>query len=706
MLYNTAFFLNGLLVFFLVFEDRLVTPGWMYLVGRFHPLVLHFPLVVLLLFAGWVIVVEKPGSNRWHAGLADTLLLTGTLTAAVAALSGFVLSQEDGYEADAIFFHKWLGIGVSLGSLAWYAIPVRRTPWNFSAKAVAVVFILVTMAAGHLGGNLTHGNDFLIPAAGEKARVALEDAQVYRDLVQPVLQQKCYPCHNADKAKGGLQMHTRELLAKGGENGIPWDTTQADLGLLLRRVHLPANDKKHMPPRGKAQLTEDEVVLLTAWIKSGSGFDGKVSELPRESPLYSYAQAVLRTGSAEDMYAFKAADASRVAALNTNYRIVKPLAPESPALVVNFYNRAAFKNSDISDLLPVGDQVISMDLSKMPVGDEDLKTIARFSRLRKLLLNFTDIKGNTLSELKKLPFLKELALSGTAVTATHLKTLEEIPSLRDVYLWSTPLSADEFAHLKKSKKIRYESGFRSDTVVIALNAPTVENQEQILTGGTRIRLSHRIPGAEIRYNLDGTVPDSAVSAVYSGPIAISQNTKLVARAFRAGWLGSAPVERFFIKANYRADSVHLISPPDAKFKGKGGKTLSDGIRSITLPNSGDWLGYRDTDFQSDLFFRKPVKVSSVTLSMLQNLNRFIFPPARLEVWGGANPDSLALLKVIRPAMPKKMVPGNEDFLLEAGFEPRLLGCIRVIAKPVGKLPAWHPKKGEKGWVFVDEVIIN
>jgi hypothetical protein len=26
--------------------------------------------------------------------------------------------------------------------------------------------------------------------------------------------------------------------------------------------------------------------------------------------------------------------------------------------------------------------------------------------------------------------------------------------------------------------------------------------------------------------------------------------------------------------------------------------------------------------------------------------------------------------------------------------------------PVSKLPAWHPGKGDKGWVFTDEVFVN
>jgi hypothetical protein len=32
--------------------------------------------------------------------------------------------------------------------------------------------------------------------------------------------------------------------------------------------------------------------------------------------------------------------------------------------------------------------------------------------------------------------------------------------------------------------------------------------------------------------------------------------------------------------------------------------------------------------------------------------------------------------------------------------------IRLQATPVKSLPAWHPGKGQKGWIFIDEVFVN
>jgi uncharacterized membrane protein YphA (DoxX/SURF4 family) len=705
--YHIAFFLNGLFIFLLIFESRFVAPQWMKAVGRIHPLILHFPLVVLMLYGVWVLISGKKESGRWSQRLAEILLLIGVFTASVAAFSGFILSKEEGYELETLVWHKWTGVAVSLFSIVWYSYRHYFLPWKITSKIVAVSFIAVLTIAGHLGGNLTHGSDFLISPlpAPEKKKVAIEDALVYDDLVQPVLQQKCYACHNGEKSKGDLQMHTRELLAKGGKSGMLWDTTKADLGLLLQRIHLPAEDKKHMPPRGKVQLTDDEVMLLAAWIKSGSRFDQKVSTLSPQDPVYSYAINILGGGRIEE-YDFVAADPAAIQKLNTNYRLIRPLSAESPALSVNFYNRASFKSEDVAGLSALANQIVSMDLSKMPVKDEDLKSLAQFPELRKLILNFTDIEGKTLGELRKLTRLRELSLSGTQVTIAEVKVLAGMPSLQKVYVWSTSVKPEDISAFKSQTKIQFETGYQSDTVILALNPPIIENENQILSGNATIKLKHQIPGTTIRYTIDGSEPDSLTSLVYKEPIRIAKNTKVKARAFKSGWYGSKGAEKFFFLSAFPIDSVRLITPPDPKYPAQKDATLADGIKSDNSQSSGKWLGYRDTDFQTYLFFRKSVHAQSVTISMLQSINGYIFPPVKVEVWGGANENNLKLLKTITPDRPVKETQNVDNLAIEADFQPQYISCIKIKAVPLNKLPAWHPGKGEKAWIFVDEVFVN
>jgi len=292
------------------------------------------------------------------------------------------------------------------------------------------------------------------------------------------------------------------------------------------------------------------------------------------------------------------------------------------------------------------------------------------------------------------------------VKMNQLKALENIPSLKKVYVWSTGIAPDDLAKLKKEKRIAFETGFRSDTLILPLNPPIIENENPIISGSAAIQLKHQIPGTTIRYTLDGSEPDSINSPVYSKPVAISKNTKIKAKAYKTGWYGSKETGKYFFKSTYHIDSVRLITMPDPKYPAQRDATIANGIKSEGSPSSGKWLGYREQDFQAYLLFKKPVKAQSVTLSMLRNIKGFIFPPVRVEVWGGKDEKSLKLLKVLTPEMPDEKTGNGEGLSLEADFQQQELSCIKLVAKPLAKLPAWHPGKGEKAWVFVDEVFVN
>ena len=463
-----------------------------------------------------------------------------------------------------------------------------------------------------------------------------------------------------------------------------------------------------MPPRGKVQLSDDEIQVLESWIRRGSSFTAKVVEFPTDDPLYQFAANRLNVAEDEDRYEFAAADEEQIRKLNTDYRIITPLSMESPALSVSFFSESAFKSSDLSDLTPIQDQIVELDASKMPVKDEDLKLIARFSNLRKLLLNFTDITGSNLGELAKLPHLRELSLTGTPVKAAQLLALKNAKALRDLYVWNTSVKPEEFKQLNKELKgVRLESGFRSDTVVLKLNPPNILNKEQVLLGEATLKLEHQIQGTLIRYTLDDTDPDSTSSPVYKDGIKIDRTTTLKARAFKPpGWLGSDVVKRTFYRTTYPPDSMQLLTKPDDKYRGTSDRVLIDGIKSPHDQNSKKWLGIQDGPLIALLSYKRPVTARQVSVSMMQSVGPSIFPPTRLEVWGGLTADGLKLLGAKKPAMPGKEDPTGDDMLYDFDFAPTKIKYIKVVAVPLAKLPAWHVRPGTKGWVFMDEVLVN
>lgn len=709
IVFDATLALNILLLFLFIFDNRLQVPPWLQVAGRMHTLFLHFPIVMLALCIFWELF---SGYKKAYVGvkseIGDDLLLAAAFTSVITALMGLFLSREPGYNPGLLVWHKWSGIFISFLSLVWYMFrtKVRQArPVLFITSFGAMVMIIIT---GHLGGNITHGQDFIfepVNPAKQAPPVLFEDAYVYADMVQPILEAKCISCHNAQKAKGELIMETKDLLLKGGKDGKLWDTTVNDFGLLMQRIHLPLESRKHMPPQGKPQLTDDEIAILYYWIKSGASFTTKVDSLPQKDSLRLLAMPLFQTIETDD-YTFAAPDEKKVQSLNNNYRVVKPLALGSPALSVEFFSKEQFKSQQLNDLVDVKNQIVTLNLNKMPVTDNDLKTIGQFTNLRKLNLSFTDITGATLQELNKLKELKILSLAGTKVKAANIQSLSGLNKLSHLIVWDVTLTAAELNSLQQHlKTTEIETGFRGDTVLIKLNPPIIENEEQVITGTQPLQLKHYVNGVTIRYTTDGKMPDSISSPIYTSGVMLDKKEVIKARAFKAGWIGSDVVEKRFYKAGVIPDSVQLLTPVDPQYKGEGALTLHDGKLGSNNFRDGKWLATHGVPMEVLFYFKNSTSISSVNISSVVDINSYIMPPLEIEVWGGKTISSLRLLKRLHPAQPSKEAPLYSTGY-DVDFKKSSFHFLKLIVKPVSKLPHWHKGKGDKGWFFTDEVFLN
>jgi hypothetical protein len=119
-----------------------------------------------------------------------------------------------------------------------------------------------------------------------------------------------------------------------------------------------------------------------------------------------------------------------------------------------------------------------------------------------------------------------------------------------------------------------------------------------------------------------------------------------------------------------------------------------------------WLGFKDAPLEAFLFFKKPTTLSSVSVSTVVDIGSYILPAGQVEVWGGTSKQNLQLLKKLTPEQPEGL--GDPAYLtgFNAQFPPRKVSVLKLVVKPVSKLPPWHPGKGTPGWVFVDEVFLN
>ncbi len=706
---NAVFALNVLLLFLLLFEGQLAVPRWLMPAGRLHPLLLHLPIGLLLL-AGLLPLLKKEVDARPLYAIQSFVLHLAALTAVLTALMGLFLAQEDGYQSALVDQHKWTGAGVSLLSYGLLLLhrhyPARERLFHGALLANIVLLII----AGHLGATLTHGEDFVLAPLRDEAPAITENTPVYVAAVQPILEGKCYSCHNERKSKGELVMTDPEKLRQGGENGPPWIAGNAEESLLIQRLRLPLADEAHMPPEGKPQLSEAEIELLHAWIDAGADLEQPLKDLDPAAPLFTLVDRAVagRIAKAEagPQYAFDPAPASTLESLNGPFRTVRPLALRSPALHAEIFVRRSYEPRLLEELTAVREQLTSLNLTNLPVSDEELRVIAQFPNLEKLILNGTDISGATLPALQSCERLRSLALANTAVTADIAAALPQLPALEEVYVWNTGIDEEALAVLREQfPDITFHGGYRpDDEELLPLPAPRLKNESPVLAPGEKVILENKFPGADIRYTTDGNEPDSLASPVYEAPIAVKGLTTVKARTYREGWLTSETAEFLFFQAGLPPDTARLRYPPDPKYPGAGGAGLYDGRKGKADNFLGNfWLGYRDTPFEALVDMgEQPPRVEQVVVSYLRNIFSYIVPPASVEVWGGDDPRRMERLARLAPEQPAGYMP-NLVTAVVLDLPPSNCRYYKVTATPVARLPQWHRGAGDKGWVFVDEL---
>ena len=435
--------------------------------GHFHPLLVHLPIGILLfaILLHWLSRKEKYPSLQPAIAPA---LFCGMLSAIAAAITGLLLSQSDEYAAGTLNTHKWLGISAAIISSLFYFWK-RKTPFNKNQNLLAIVLLIVIIGAGHFGGTLTHGEGYLSQHLPPPFRNWLgnddtmtqtisniETAQVYQDIIAPILQNKCYDCHGPEKQKGGLRMDVAAEFQKGGKDGAVFIAGKPNESEMLRRVSLKLSDEDHMPPEGKSQLAANEITLLHWWVAAGASFDKKVKDLQKTEEIKAALAALQKQNfSTPPIPEFptekvEPADVRVLQSLKDAGVLVLPLAKGQHYLEANFINADSVDDRTIKLLTLLSKQLVRLNLSGTAITDSACVMLAKLTQLHKLYLQNTGITDAGLMQLQTLTQLQYLNLVGTNITAKSLLALNRLKNLRQLYLYQTLIDSSTLAALREN----------------------------------------------------------------------------------------------------------------------------------------------------------------------------------------------------------------------------------------------------------------
>ena len=711
MLSNLLIVLQVFLLLF-CFVDLSLLPPLVLFVGRFHPVLLHLPITLIILLVPFSVYLQRRKDTDDLSSIFDLVLHYIALISTLTALAGFLLAADGGYDKDSLLFHKWLGVAVAFSthSLVYIkkAFAQNAMVWNIAMSSTLIVMV----AGSHFGGNLTHGEGFFAFKNDVKPTIAIAKftakTTVYQGAVQPILEAKCLTCHNDKKMKGGLNLSSFQVASKGGKSGAAWVSGDPDKSLLIERMLLDMDDKKHMPPKGKAQLSAAEILLFKEWIKAGASPTKTYHSLADTDTLKTIVSSIINAVpavKATKTYSFSAASASTIEQLNSPFRRILPLASNSPALSVKFYLKEKYDLNMLKECKSISEQVVEVNLSSMPADDKAIEVLSSFENIERINLNGTAISGKNLGLLKSNKHLEQVSLASTAVGYAMLDALGAMPSLKKVFLWNTSLKPAEMdAIRKKFPKINWDLGYIPDkNELLKLTKPRLLDEEKrIYAPGELIAFKPQMSGVQIRYTIDGSNPDSLTSTLYTKPFPVIGMMKLRAISVSPGWKTSDTTDNTFFLKGFKPDSIRMINEADKQYKGQGAITLTDLVKGTPGNLNINWLGYRDNSFKIGAYFSNGEDIQQILLSTVEHIDGYIMPAKKIIIKGGDSPKSMKLLKTIVPEQPtekrrRRLIP----FVIP--LEKKQYKYFEIEAFPVNVLPKWHPGKGDRGWVFVDEV---
>ncbi|HNT19703.1 MAG TPA: hypothetical protein PKL70_04690 [Saprospiraceae bacterium] len=423
--------------------------------GRFHPLLVHLPVGILVLacLAGLVLPKEKINT---YLGVFRIVYFSGLFFSILAVLSGLNLAGQGTYDEVNLSQHKWSGISIMALCLLliWQS---RLSGSKTLFRLINGLTLMILTLTGHLGGSMTHGPDYLSvqkdePEGREKNPVN-DSTLILEELVFPVLQARCLRCHQDSARNGGLDLRSVESFLSSNPGDPVIEAGDAVKSELFKRVALPAHHPNFMPPNGLG-LSYSEIRLLEWWINLGAPSNKRIADLPEsaETDAFLKNQFGLRSSSIDPLAGIRVEPASP-AALETLDKLGFAVRPVSSGLhlldVVPKKSNEALNAEQWNALLALKDQVAWLNLAGTHLNDQSLSYVGQMTNLRKLRLERNQIGDQGIKNLESLVHLEYLNLYGNGISDACINSLAALKKLKELYLGETAITDKGIQTLKE-----------------------------------------------------------------------------------------------------------------------------------------------------------------------------------------------------------------------------------------------------------------
>ncbi len=151
--------------------------------------------------------------------------------------------------------------------------------------------------------------------------------------------------------------------------------------------------------------------------------------------------------------------------------------------------------------------------------------------------------------------------------------------------------------------------------------------------------------------------------------------------------------------------VTLASPFAEQYDGGGDHALTDDRWGSTDPRDGTWQGFQGVDLDATIDLGRMTEIRSIRAGFLEANGSWIFLPTEVTFSIAGEDRVFGTVATVQPPVPEESQPAATRSFSTA-VSGTMARYVRVVAKNIGTLPAWHWAADEPAWLFADEIQIN
>lgn len=243
-----------------------------------------------------------------------------------------------------------------------------------------------------------------------------------------------------------------------------------------------------------------------------------------------------------------------------------------------------------------------------------------------------------------------------------------------------------------------QNGMTADDILsTVVFEPFLDVKERVFSGDITVEME-TVAGNDIRYNF-GTKQPTIRSTKATKPLTIKDDKVLSIRSFgKDGQPSSVGVHKFY-KGRLKGGKITGTAPAEPYVNG-GLASLNDGLLGGENYKNAEWIGYVGQTATLQAEFPIAREIRSVGFNAINSTGAWLFLPfeASATLYNNGK-----MVKKIAFKVPNARTSPEGAYYIGDKFSPLITDKI-VWEIVGGTIPEWHTSKGNKAWMFIDELM--